>query len=88
MEPGWLQTLLPLETITKLRNRLPQDGREQGVLVTLLSTVCFGLAPIFGKLAYRVAVAPFTLAALRTIIAVALLWAFYLVFWPQTIPIR
>ncbi|MDH4138764.1 MAG: DMT family transporter [Anaerolineae bacterium] len=72
----------------KLRNRLPKDGREQGVLVTLLSTVCFGLAPIFGKFAYRAEVTPFTLAALRTIIAVALLWAFYLVFWPQAIQIR
>jgi len=58
------------------------------MLVTLLSTVCFGLAPIFGKLAYRAAVTPFTLAALRTVIAAALLWAFYLVFWPQAIPIR
>ena len=72
----------------KLRNRLPKDGREQGVLVTLLSTICFGLAPIFGKFAYRAEVTPFTLAALRTIIAVALLWAFYLVFWPQAIQIR
>jgi drug/metabolite transporter (DMT)-like permease len=77
-----------METVMKLRNRLAKDGREQGVLVTLLSTVCFGLAPIFGKLAYRAAVTPFTLAALRTIIAATLLWAFYLVFWPQAIPIR
>lgn len=88
MEPGWLQTLVPVETVTKLRKRLSQDGRGQGVLVTLLSTVCFGLAPIFGKLAYRAAVTPFTLAALRTVIAATLLWAFYLVFWPQAIPIR
>ena len=79
---------MAMETVMKLRNRLPQDGRGQGVLITLLSTVCFGLAPIFGKLAYRAAVTPFTLAALRTVIAAALLWAFYLVFWPQAIPIR
>jgi drug/metabolite transporter (DMT)-like permease len=77
-----------METVIKLRNRLPLDGRGQGVLVTLLSTVCFGLAPIFGKLAYRAAVTPFTLTALRTAIAAALLWTFYLVFWPQAIPIR
>jgi drug/metabolite transporter (DMT)-like permease len=77
-----------METLMKLRNWLPQGGREQGVLVTLLSTICFGLAPIFGKLAYRAAVTPFTLAALRTVIAAALLWAFYLVFWPQAIPVR
>ena len=72
----------------KLRNRLLQSGRGQGMAVTLLSTICFGLAPIFGKLAYRAAVIPFTLAALRTVIAAALLWAFYLVFWPQAIPVR
>jgi drug/metabolite transporter (DMT)-like permease len=77
-----------MEAVMNLRNWLPQNGREQGVLVTLLSTVCFGLAPIFGKLAYQAAVTPFTLAALRTVIAAALLWAFYLVFWPQAIPIR
>jgi drug/metabolite transporter (DMT)-like permease len=74
--------------VMKLRNRLLQNGRGQGMVVTLLSTVCFGLAPIFGKLAYRAAVAPFTLAALRTVIAAASLWAFYLVFWPQAIPVR
>ena len=72
----------------KPRNRLLQSERERGMLAALLSTVCFGLAPIFGKLAYRAAVTPFTLAALRTVIAAALLWAFYLVFWPQAIPIR
>ncbi len=72
----------------KLRNWLRQGGRRQGVLVTLLSTICFGLAPIFGKLAYRAAVTPFTLVALRTVIAAALLWACYLAFWPQVIPIR
>jgi drug/metabolite transporter (DMT)-like permease len=78
---------MPMGTATELRNRL-QGRHEWGMLVTLLATVCSGLAPIFGKLAYRAAVAPFTLAALRTVIAAALLWAFYLVFWPQVIPIR
>lgn len=72
----------------KLRDQLLQNKRGRGMIITLLSTVCFGLAPIFGKLAYRASVPPFTLAALRTVIAVALLWAFYLIFWPQAIPIR
>jgi len=79
---------MPAEMTMKLKNQLLQSGRGWGMLVTLLSTVCFGLAPIFGKLAYRAAVMPFTLAALRTVIAAALLWAFYLVFWPQAIPIH
>jgi drug/metabolite transporter (DMT)-like permease len=81
-------SIYPMKMLMKLKNRLPQDGRGQGVLVTLLSTVCFGLAPILGKLAYRAAVTPFTLAAMRTVIAAALLWAFYLIFWPQATPIR
>jgi drug/metabolite transporter (DMT)-like permease len=81
-------SIYPMKIVMKLKNRLPQDGRGQGVLVTLLSTVCFGLAPILGKLAYRAAVTPFTLAAMRTVIAAALLWAFYLIFWPQATPIR
>jgi len=72
----------------QLRNQFLQSGRKRGMFITLLSTVCFGLAPIFGKLAYRAAVTPFTLAALRTVIAVALLWFFYIIFWPQAIPIR
>jgi hypothetical protein len=37
-----------------------------------------GWAPIFGKLAYREGVDPYTLAALRTVLAAAMLWAFYL----------
>jgi drug/metabolite transporter (DMT)-like permease len=77
-----------METVMKLRKWLPKDGRGQGALVTLLSTICFGWAPIFGKLAYRAEVTPFTLAALRTVIAAALLWVLYLIFWPQAIPIR
>ncbi len=74
--------------LMKLSNQLLRKRWGQGMLFTLLSTVCLGLAPIFGKLAYQAAVTPFTLAALRTVIAVALLWLFYLVFWPQTLSIR
>ncbi len=63
--------------------------REQriGVSVALLATVCAGLAPIFGKLAYRAAVTPYTLVAARTVIAAAMLWVLYLVFWRKYIPI-
>lgn len=53
----------------------------------LLSTLCAGLAPIFGKLAYRAAVTPYTLVAGRTFIAATLMWIFYLLFWRKYIRI-
>lgn len=61
--------------------------RTIGISVTLLATLCFGLAPIFGKLAYRAAVTPYTLVAGRTVIAALILWVYYLIFWRQFIPI-
>ncbi len=60
----------------------------RGMWLILTSTVCFGLAPILGKLAYRAGVEPFTLVSMRTALAAAALWAFYLVFWRQAIPIH
>jgi drug/metabolite transporter (DMT)-like permease len=51
----------------------------------LLSTVFLGWAPIFGKLAYKVGVAPYTLVAGRTIVAAGLLWLVYLIFWRRYI---
>jgi len=59
--------------------------RVSGVAITLLATLCFGWAPIFGKLAYRAHVPPLTLAATRTVIAAGALWAFYFVFWRRYI---
>jgi drug/metabolite transporter (DMT)-like permease len=66
--------------------RLSPTARR-GTLFALLSTVFFGTAPIFGKLAYRARVGPFTLVALRTVIAAAVLWVLYLVFWREAIRI-
>jgi len=59
----------------------------QGVLLTLASTIFFGMAPIFGKLAFRAHVMPFTLVMLRTVGAAMVLWLFYLVFWREAIRI-
>jgi drug/metabolite transporter (DMT)-like permease len=61
--------------------------RRRGTVFALLSTVFFGTAPIFGKLAYRAQVGPFTLVALRTVIAAATLWLLYLLFWREAIRI-
>jgi drug/metabolite transporter (DMT)-like permease len=56
-----------------------------GVGAALLSTVFLGWAPIFGKLAYNSGMTPYTVVAIRTILAAALLWLFYLIFWRRYI---
>ncbi|MBN1934839.1 MAG: DMT family transporter [Anaerolineae bacterium] len=64
-----------------------KKARTRGILLALASTIFFGMAPIFGKLAFRVHVLPFTLVMLRTVGAAAALWLFYLLFWRDAIPI-
>ena len=54
---------------------------------TLSATVLSGFAPILGKFAYGAGVAPFTLVALRTVLAAGLLWAFYALVWRRYIRI-
>ncbi len=66
---------------------LSQQRRVRGIALALTSTFFFGMAPIFGKLAYRAHVPPFTLVMLRTVLAASVLWGFYLVFWRKAIPI-
>lgn len=68
-------------------DRSSRGVRTRGIVFSLLSTVFFGTAPIFGKLAYRAQVLPFTLVALRTVGAASVLWLFYLLFWRKAIPI-
>jgi drug/metabolite transporter (DMT)-like permease len=64
-------------------------NRDQtlGVTVMLISCLCAGLAPIFGKLAYRADVTPYTLVAGRTLLAALMLWGVYALFWRKYIPI-
>jgi drug/metabolite transporter (DMT)-like permease len=52
-----------------------------GVGAALLSTVFLGWAPIFGKLAYNSGMAANSVVAIRTVLAAAFMWAFYLAFW-------
>jgi len=59
-----------------------------GVAITLFSAIIAAWAPIFGKMAYRTGVDPYTLVALRTTLAVALLWMIYLVRWRASIRIH
>ena len=54
------------------------DKSRVGVLLPFLSPVFLGMAPLFGKLAYQSGSDPFTVAAVRTVIAAAILWIIYL----------
>src|SRR5690606_15281221 len=63
------------------RGRSSASGRA--IVAALLSPVFLGAAPIFGKLATNAGVDPFTVAAVRTILAVGILWAGYLIFWRE-----
>jgi len=55
-------------------------ARRRGIRNTALSSFFLGWAPILGKLAYSQDVTPFSLAAFRTLVAVLLLWGWYLLF--------
>lgn len=66
------------------------QGRQlpiTGVTAALLTPVFLGMAPIFGKLANNAGADPFTVAAIRTIIAVIILWIAYGVFFRRYIPV-
>lgn len=52
-----------------------------GLAAALMTPLFLGMNPIFGKLAYRNGADPFTVAALRTVVAVILLWGVYYIFW-------
>jgi len=57
----------------------------KGVLIALSAPAFLGMAPIFGKLAIQAGADPFSVAALRTIVAVVLLWLIYGLFWRKYI---
>ena len=48
-----------------------------GIAAAFATPIFLGMAPIFGKQAILAGADPFTVAALRTIVAVALLWVMY-----------
>lgn len=64
-------------------------SREQwrGMVNTMAASFFLGWAPILGKLAYRYGVNPFTLAALRTVVAALLLWLVFALFWRREMKI-
>lgn len=65
---------------------MQQQSPTVAALLTALSTPVFlGVAPIFGKMAIQAGFDPFTVAALRTLVAVAILWIVYALFYRQYI---
>ena len=52
----------------------------RGITAAVATPLFLGMAPIFGKLAITAGADSFTVAALRTIVAVVLLWLIYAVF--------
>ncbi|MCA9907127.1 MAG: DMT family transporter [Anaerolineae bacterium] len=59
--------------------------RPHNVAAAVLTPVFLGVAPIFGKMAITEGADPFTVAALRTVVAVALLWIVYVIFFRRYI---
>ena len=57
----------------------------QGVAAAFLTPLLLGVAPIFGKQAIGLGADPFTVAAVRTVIAALLLWIFYAIFLRKSI---
>lgn len=70
-----------------IRNLLAESekGWLAGLATAFLSPLFLGFAPVLGKLAYQGGSDPFTVAATRTVMAAALLWAVYLLFFRKYI---
>jgi drug/metabolite transporter (DMT)-like permease len=67
-------------------NPVAQPSRRNiGLMAALLTPVLMGMAPVFGKLAIRSGIDAYTLAALRTCLAAALLWFVYGLFFRRFI---
>jgi drug/metabolite transporter (DMT)-like permease len=60
---------------------MAQRPNTTGIIAALLSPMFLGMAPILGKAALTAGMDPFTVAALRTLVAVGLLWLVYAVFF-------
>ncbi|HRL11175.1 MAG TPA: DMT family transporter [Aggregatilineales bacterium] len=60
---------------------MAQRPNTTGIFAALLSPVFLGMAPILGKAALTAGMDPFTVAALRTLVAVGLLWLVYAIFF-------
>lgn len=55
-----------------------QKAKSSGIRAALLSALALGTAPILGKVAYAAGMDPYSLTAVRTLLAAAALWLFFL----------
>ena len=59
------------------------DRLSAGMTAALLTPLFMGMAPVFGKLAIRTGIDPYTLAALRTCLAALARWVVFALFFRQ-----
>lgn len=64
---------------------MPRSEQLRSLALVFATPALLGLAPIFGKLAISAGASSFSVAALRTLVAVVLLWAVYLSFFRKYI---
>lgn len=69
--------------MTPIGSRLPSPR----LLTLLLTPIFLGVAPIFGKFAISAGAEPFSVAAIRTVIAALLMWGLYTLFMPRYLSI-
>jgi drug/metabolite transporter (DMT)-like permease len=55
-----------------------QQAKRNGIRAALLSALALGTAPILGKVAYASGMNPYSLTAVRTLLAAGALWLFFL----------
>ena len=55
-----------------------QTIKRNGIRAALLSALFLGTTPVLGKMAYAAGMDPYSLTAIRTLVAASLLWLFYL----------
>jgi drug/metabolite transporter (DMT)-like permease len=55
-----------------------QQAKRNGIRAALLSALVLGTTPILGKVAYASGMNPYSLTAVRTLLAAGALWLFYL----------
>ncbi|GAB4529398.1 MAG: hypothetical protein OHK0046_49230 [Anaerolineae bacterium] len=62
-----------------------QHPQLRHILAVFATPAFLGMAPIFGRMSIMAGATPFSVAAIRTLIAIGLLWLLYLIFWRRYI---
>jgi len=61
--------------------------RASGILLVLLGVICLSIAPALTKVALAAAIDPIRLLTVRMLVATAILWAVFSLFWPDKLRI-